>query len=439
MKAIKGHYFPHGMHVPDMKYLSADQPVERLPAPKSVAIALIQSAGKPSVPVVAAGDKVAIGQLIAKADGLISSDVFSSVCGTVIGIKEAPTATGGTETFIYIDNNGNTDTVNLPPLSAPSPEEIKQRIKDAGIVGLGGASFPTYVKVCPKTAVDTLILNGAECEPYLTCDHRIMLERTEEIVRGARYIAKALGVSKIMIGIEPNKPDCIEAFERFDDIQPVILRKQYPMGSEKHLIYVCTKRRVPIGKLPADVGCIVENVATTLAVCEAIESGKPLYERVLTVSGKAISRPKNLLVPLGTDFESIAIACGGSKESLKKIIRGGPMTGAALINNADYTRKATGGILYLDGTETEPYDATPCISCGKCADVCPMRLMPMQTSIYAEAGYFEKAAKYGGVLYCIECGSCAYACPAKRPLLQNIRKTKAEMKKEISVIRGGGK
>lgn len=429
MKAIKGHYFPHGVHIPDMKHLSKDCAITEAAIPAAVTIALSQSIGKPSIPVVRAGDRVKTGQLIAQADGAVSSNIFSSISGMVKEITELPNETGGSEVFIVIESDGLDEKAFLPPLDDPSPEAIVARVKEAGIVGLGGASFPTHIKISPKSPVDTLILNGAECEPYLTCDHRYMLEETDKIIRGARYIKKALGAQRILIGIEANKPDCISLFEKYDDVQPIILKKQYPMGSEKHLIYVATKRKVAPGKLPCDVGCVVENVATCGAVCDAIEEGKPLYERVITVSGKAIKEPNNLLVRLGTDFGTITSCCGGVKDSLVKIVRGGPMTGIALVTNKGYTRKASGGLLYLDETETSMLSPTPCLSCGKCADVCPMKLMPMQTSLYAEVHDYTRAYKLGGANNCIECGSCSYICPAKRPLIQNIRKAKFEYKR----------
>lgn len=412
-----------------MKYLSAGREIKVLPAPASVTIALAQSIGMPSVPTVAAGETVKMGQLIAKANGMVSSNIFSSVSGRVKEIAELPNETGGSETFIIIENDGKDDACFLPALHDPSPVEIIDRVQSAGIVGLGGASFPTHVKISPRTPVDTLILNGAECEPYLTCDYRLMLEQTDKIVRGARYLAKALNVRNILVGIEANKPDCIALFEKYDDIQPVILKKQYPVGSEKHLIYITTKRVVPLGKLPSDVGCAVSNVATCAAACEAIELGKPLYERVLTVSGRAIMSPENLLVRLGTGLDAISAFCGGVKDSLAKIVRGGPMTGTALVSNKGYTRKASGGFIYLSESETDILDPSPCLSCGRCADVCPMRLMPMQTSLYADAHDYKRASRLGGAAYCIECGSCAYICPAKRPLLQNIRKTKTEARR----------
>ena len=411
-----------------MKNIAKDAALEVLPMPETVAISTSQSLGRPATPVVSAGQTVKEGELIARAEGLISSDVFASICGTVTEIKTENGANGTDETFIAIKSDASGEKSYLPPLTDPSADEIKARIKDAGIVGLGGAGFPTAVKVAPKTPVDTLILNGAECEPYLTCDHRLMLEKADEIARGARYVAKALGVEKIIIGIEANKPDCIAVFEKYDDIQPVILKKQYPMGGEKQLIYVTTGRKVGIGKLPADVGVVVQNVATCYAVCEAVELGKPLYERVLTVSGKAVQNPKNLWVRVGTPVRSIIDYCGGESVTPKKVVQGGPMTGVALANYDNYTHKTTSGILLMTEKEAAAEEPTPCVNCGKCADVCPMHLMPMNTAFYAAANDFDAAAQYGQTMACIECGACEYICPAKRPLIQAIRKTKAALR-----------
>lgn len=428
MKAVKGKYYFGGVHPRAMKEISSAAALEVLPAPQVVAISTSQSLGNPALPVVEAGQTVRVGDVIAKADGLISSDVFASISGTVKEIKEIKGASGADEKYIFIESDGKNETNFMPPLSDPSAEEIKARIKDAGIVGLGGAGFPAAVKVSPKSAVDTLILNGAECEPYLTCDHRLMLEKAEEIAKGARLIAKALGVSKILIGIESNKPDCVKEFEKFDDIQPVVLKKKYPMGGEKQLIYAVTGKKVGIGKLPADVGVIVHNVATCYAVYEAVELGKPLIERVLTVSGKAVKEPKNLWVKVGTSVKDIINFCGGEAVTPKKVVSGGPMTGTALGSYDEYTHKTTSGILLMTEKEASADEPTPCINCGKCADVCPMHLMPMNTAFYAAAGDFDAAAKYGQTAACIECGACEYICPARRPLIQAIRKTKATIR-----------
>ncbi len=431
MKAVKGKYYFGGIHPKGKKELASSAPLEVMPTPQKVAVSLSQSLGKPAVACVSAGQSVKEGELIAKADGAISSNVFASISGTVEEIYEAEGAGGARETFISIkaaESDGG--KFLFPALENPSPEQIKERIAECGIVGLGGAGFPTAVKASPKTPVDTLIVNGAECEPYLTCDHRLMVEKADEIARGARYIAQALGVTAIIIGIESNKPDAIKCFEKYDDIKPVVLRKQYPMGGEKQLIYVTTGRKVGLGKLPADVGVIVQNVATCYAVCEAVELGKPLYERVVTVSGGAVKEPKNLWVKVGTSVKDVVEYCGGETSSPKKAVLGGPMTGTAIADYDGYTHKTTSGILLLDEKEAAADEPTPCLNCGKCADVCPMHLMPMNTAFYSAAGDFEAAAKMGNVSYCIECGACEYICPAKRPLIQAIRKTKAEIRKK---------
>lgn len=429
MKAVKGKFYFGGIHPKGNKF-AASAALEVMPAPETVAISVQQSLGKPAVPCVEVGQAVKKGEVIAKADGAFSSDVFASVSGTVTEIKDCPAASGGMEKHVFIKADGKEQNAFLPPLENADGEQIKQRIRDCGIVGLGGAGFPTAVKVAPKTPVDTLLVNGAECEPYLTCDHRLMIEKTDEIARGARYVAKALGVENIIIGIEANKPDAIAAFEKYDDIKVVILRKQYPMGGERQLIYVSTGRKVGAGMLTADVGVIVQNVATCYAVCEAVELGKPLFERVVTVSGKAVKEPKNIWVKVGTPVKDIVDFCGGEVSTPKKVIQGGPMTGTAMANYDAYTKKTTSGVLLLSEREAAAEEPTPCLNCGMCADVCPMHLMPMNTAFYSAAGDFEAAAKYGNVASCIECGACEYICPAKRPLIQAIRKTKAELRKK---------
>ena len=429
MKAVKGKIFFGGVHVRDEKQLACDKPTEVLPSPSQIAVCTHQSLGKPATVCVEKGQKVKEGQLIASADGVISSNVFASISGEVKDIVEMPAASGVKETYVIIAADGSADKQYMPPLAENADAQaIVARIRDAGIVGLGGAGFPTAVKVTPKVKVDTLILNGAECEPYLTCDHRLMIEHTDEIVRGARYIARVLGDVQIVIGIEGNKPDCIAAFEKYDDVKVVKLAKHYPVGSEKHLIYAVSGRKVGIGKLPADVGTIVQNVGTAFAVCQAVELGKPLYERCLTVSGRAVKEPKNLWVKVGTSVKDIVDYCGGEACEPKKVITGGPMTGVALANYDSYVNKTTGGVILMTEKEADTMRPTACLNCGKCADVCPMHLMPMQTAFYSAAGDFKTAAKLGNTMCCIECGACEYICPAKRPLIQAIRKTKAAVR-----------
>lgn len=429
MKAANGRLFFRGVHLRDKKSLSSAAAAEALAPVREVAIPLSQHIGKPALPAVEVGEKVKRGQLIGKADGYVSANVHASVAGTVKAIEARSDGRGGNVTCIVIERAEEDETEFLPPLNDPSAEAVLQRVQDAGIVGMGGAGFPTHVKLKPASPVDTLILNGAECEPYLTCDHRIMLEETDKIVRGAKYIAKAIGVTNIVIGIEKNKPDAIAAFES-TDLKVVALKKQYPMGSEKHLIYVCTGRKVRVGKLPADAGVIVQNVATALAVCSAVEEGKPLIERVVTVSGAGIEAPKNLICPVGAPMAALAEACGGIKDGAVKFVAGGPMTGAALTGLAGPVTKTSSGLLFLTAEETNADEPTNCINCGKCADVCPMHLMPMQTAFFTAAKEYENAEKYGGVLSCIECGACSYICPARRPLAQMIKTAKAELRKK---------
>lgn len=427
MKATKGKFFARGVHIRDEKALSADAAIERLANVAEVAIPLRQHIGKPAVPAIEVGATVKRGQLIGKADGFVSANVHASVAGAVKAVEERSDGKGGTGVHVVISCGETDETDFMPPLADASAEEIAQRIQDAGIVGMGGAGFPTSVKIKPRTKVDTLILNGAECEPYLNCDNRIMLEQRDQIVRGAKYLAKAIGVENIIIGIERNKPTAIATFEE-TDLNVVALKKQYPMGSEKHLIYCCTKRKVPLGGLPADAGVIVQNVMTALAVCEAVEEGKPLIERVVTVSGAGVNTPKNLLCPIGAPLSALAEACGGIKEEAVKYIAGGPMTGTALTGLEMPVTKTTSGLLFLTENETNTEEPTPCINCGKCAEVCPMKLMPMQTAFYTAAKEYENANKYGGVLSCIECGACTYICPARRPLAQSIKTAKAELR-----------
>ena len=426
LKAVRGRFFSRGAHVPDNKALTKDNPIEVIDAQDLVLISLGQHIGKPAEPVVNIGDEVFAGQLIGKETGFVSANIYSSVSGVVEGIEERPNPNGTKSTYVIIRNDKEYHTTTLLPMDNKDPQSIIARVREAGIVGMGGAGFPTAVKLAPKTPVDTLIINGAECEPYLTCDYRLMLEKTEEVVSGIRLLAKALNVTRIYVGIELNKPKAIELFEKYDDLQVVALKKRYPMGSEKHLIYSCTGRRVPVGKLPADVGCIVDNVATCLAVYEAVELNKPLYERAMTVSGRGCVSPKNLQVRNGTSYAYLIKVCG-EKENIDMYVAGGPMMGPAMLSTDVYTTKTSSGFLMLSNKEIDKNESGPCISCGRCANACPMKLLPMQIDFYTQAGDYEKADKIGGVSNCISCGSCAFVCPAKRELVQSITLCKAKL------------
>ena len=426
LKIKKGKPFFRGIHVPDRKELARDRAIEVFDAPSVATIALSQHIGKPSEPAVKAGDYVGMGQLIGKKSGFIGANIFSSVSGTVLGIEKRQSVNGITGDYVVIENDRLDKAVFLEPLKDREKETIISRITEAGIVGMGGAGFPVDVKLSPKTPVDTLVINAAECEPYLTCDFRLMVEKTEEVLIGIRLLAKALGVENICIGIEKNKPEAIELFSKAEDMQTVVLKKAYPMGSEKHLIYCCTGRKVPTGKLPADAGCVVQNIATAYAVYEAVEKNKPLYERVMTVSGDGAENPGNFLVRNGTSYSEISEKCG-VKENVKMFVSGGPMMGPAMLSTDVYTTKTSSGFLMLTEKEADTNAPTPCINCGACADVCPMKLLPMQIDFYTQAKKKKKAEKIGGVKNCISCGSCAYVCPAKCALVQSITLCKAKL------------
>ena len=427
---IKTKFFCRGVHIDDKKSLSAGCPIRDVAAPDSVAIALSQHIGKPAKPVVAVGDSVERGALIAEADGAVSANVFASVSGKVIAIERRPLPRGGETDCIVIENDGENREVSLKPLQEITPDSVRERVREAGIVGMGGAGFPTAVKLSPKTPVDTLIVNGAECEPYLTCDHRLMIEKTDEIAEGAKLLALALGVERVIVAIELNKPDAIAKFDGVDGVLVAELRKRYPMGSEKHLIYSCTGRRVPPGKLPADVGVIVENVATALAVYEAVKLGKPLVDRVMTVSGEGVKEPANLRVPLGTSYRYLLDVCGGETDDASTYIAGGPMMGATLLSTDFHTRKTDSGLLVLTARQASIAAPTACIHCGRCAEVCPMHLLPMDIDFYTLAGDYDMARDRGGVLNCIECGTCAYVCPANRALVQSIQMCKQKLREK---------
>lgn len=427
MSIRKGKNYLYGIHVPDMKHLSMDKPIEKMPAPAKVYVALSQHIGAPANPEVSVGDPVKKGQLVGRESGVVSANVYSPVSGTVTAIDDIVNGLGQKIKYVVIENDYKDEEILFEDVADYSSKSIIDRIRLAGIVGLGGAGFPTAVKLSPKSQLDTLVINGAECEPYLNCDYRLMLERTDDIYKGILHTAKALNLNKIIVGIEANKPEAIKCFEKYPDLEVVVLKKQYPMGSEKHLIYCTTGRKVPLGKMPFDVGCCVQNIKTMIAVYEAVELNKPLTEIVMTVSGNGITQAKNLKVAIGTPFSDIIEYCGGQKEGCSKLIAGGPMMGKALVSLTHYARKTDSGILVLEDKETSVAQPSNCINCAMCARNCPMRLMPMYIESFALAGDFKSAERYGA-MNCIECGSCAYNCPAKRALVQSISNAKAKIK-----------
>lgn len=429
MSILKPRKYKYGIHVADRKEITKDFPIEVMQAPEKVFLATSQHIGAPATPIVTVGEYVKKGQLIAKESGFVSANVYSSVSGTVESVTELKNGMGQVGTYVVINNDFKYDEILLPEIENLEKQTLIDRIRLAGIVGLGGAGFPTAVKLSPKTPVDVLIINGAECEPYLTCDYRLLIEKEKEVVEGILLTAKALGVQKIIIGIEANKPEAIELYSKYSEFDVVVLKRQYPMGSEKHLIYCTTGRKVKLGKLPADVGCCVQNVKTVIAVREAVKLNKPLTETVITVSGEAINNPKNVKVALGTPFDKIVEFCGGQKDNLRKYVAGGPMMGKALYNLSHYARKTDSGLLLLSTNETKECENSPtnCIRCGKCADNCPMRLIPSIMEYYVRNNEFDKADKLG-VMNCLECGSCAYNCPAKRPLVQSFSLAKSKIR-----------
>ncbi|MGI6394946.1 MAG: electron transport complex subunit RsxC [bacterium] len=420
-----------GIHPPDNKIASV-KPIEPLSIPKRVAIPLGQHLGAPAVPVVKKGDKVKVGTLIGKGEAFISANIHSSVSGEVFAIDTAVDTTGYKIKAVIIDTDGDEweeNIIRTPELDKEvelEPADIIAKIKECGIVGLGGACFPTHVKfmVPEGKKVDTLIINAVECEPYLTADHRIMLERTEEILVGVEIMKKALKVTKAFIGIEANKPDAIAKMEKAaadypgTEIQP--LKVQYPQGAEKQLIKAIVNREVPSGKLPLDVGCVVNNVGTALAIYEAVQKNKPLFERVVTVTGLKLDKTANYLVRIGTPIAFLIDAAGGIPEGTEKIISGGPMMGKTVANAETSVTKGTSGVVLLDKTLARRKKSYNCIRCAKCVFVCPMGLEPYLLEKLADKGRWEELEKLA-VTDCIECGSCSYTCPSSRPILDLIR------------------
>jgi electron transport complex protein RnfC len=428
--------FKGGTHPPHSKKATENLALERANDPKIVVIPMQQHIGAPCDPVVKVGDEVKVGQKIGEAKGFVSVPVHSSVSGKVIAV-EPRLYTGGMKVPCVIIESDMQNTVyeGIAPkgdLTGLSAEDIKNIIKDAGIVGMGGATFPTHVKLAPppEKNVDTVILNGAECEPYLTADHRLMLEQPEDVVFGLQALMKALGVKKGFIGIETNKPDAIEkiynAAQGCEGIEVVALKTKYPQGAEKQLIYACTGREVPSGGLPADAGVVVNNVGTAAAVSKAIKTGMPLIERIVTITGAGVNNPKNLIVKIGTLFSEVIEQCGGLKGNVGKVIAGGPMMGITQFSLDVPVIKGTSGILVLSEAEARLPEPSACIRCGKCVEACPINLMPVNISAYSLASRFEQAESFNA-LDCIECGSCSFVCPAKRPLVDSVRVAKREI------------
>ncbi|MDR1645821.1 MAG: electron transport complex subunit RsxC [Tannerellaceae bacterium] len=431
-----------GIHPPENK-LSAGKTVAILAPPPQVIIPLGQHIGAPAQAVVAKGDQVKAGTLLAKAAGFISAPIHSSVSGKITKIDQAVDASGYARPAIYIDVTGDEweETIDRSETirreCTLSSQEIVAKITAAGIVGLGGATFPTHVKLTPPpgSKAGILIINGVECEPYLTSDHALMLQRGEETLTGVSILMKAIGVDRAIIGIENNKPDAISHLRTlartFAGIEIMPLKVQYPQGGEKQLIDAVLRRQVRSGALPISAGAVVQNVGTAYAVYEAVQKNKPLFERIVTITGRGVANPSNFLVRIGTPIRYLIEAAGGLSGQTGKIIGGGPMMGKALVSADIPVAKGSSGILVLPREEAARKPSLPCIRCAKCVAVCPMGLNPTLLMTATEFVQWEMAEK-NYIVDCIECGSCSFTCPSHRPLLDYIRLGKGKV---MNIIR----
>ena len=433
---IMGKSFRGGIHPDDQKRYTASKPIEVAPVPEKVIIPVRQHIGAPCSPIVKVGDLVKKGQVIAEAQAFVSSPIHASTSGKVVEIAEYPHPGFGMCMAVVIESDGQDEWVEGLPLNRDwktlETKEIKEIIRQSGVVGMGGATFPTHIKMSPpaEKPIDTFILNGAECEPFLTADHRVMLEQSDKIVTGMQIAMKVLGVSKGYIGIEENKPDAIkaltEACNGIDGLEVVSLQTKYPQGAEKTLISVICGTEVPSGGLPMDVGVVVQNVGTAVAIADAVEKGIPLIERVTTVTGGAVAEPKNVLFRIGTTFAAAVALCGGFAVQPVKVIMGGPMMGMAQRTLDVPIIKGTSGILVLSESDVNISPERPCIRCGRCVDICPMGLVPSMLSILSQRGAYVVAKEQYNLFDCVECGSCVYVCPAKRNIVHYVKLAKAQ-------------
>lgn len=432
--------FKGGVHPYDGKELSKDVAVRKINPGKEVVIPVAQHIGAPAVPVVDIGDRVLKGQRIAEAEGFVSANVHSSISGTVKKIEKRLVPTGNKVLSIIIENDEKYEEMQYEVSGEPWTKEfIRETVKDCGVVGLGGACFPTHVKLTPKNEddIDYVIVNGAECEPYITSDYRRLVEQPKEVIEGLKIILRLFDHAKGVIAVENNKPDAIENLTKLtqneDRIEIASLKTKYPQGSERHIIYAVTKRKINSSMLPADAGCIVDNVDTVYNVYRAVKFHKPLTERIVTVSGDGISNPCNLEVPFGTSHQRLVEEAGGMDENTEKILSGGPMMGQAMFTLDVPVIKGSSALLALKYDEISHSVMTNCLNCGKCAQVCPEGLICAKLAQAAAANDMEGFIKMHG-MECIECGTCNYNCPANRNITQSVR----TMKKKVQAARRKG-
>ncbi len=431
--------FKGGVHPSDSKALSASKPIQDAPLLDTYKVIMHQNIGAPPELVVKKGDTVKKGELLAKAGGFVSVPLHAPTSGTIKAIDKCPGPTGMAVPAIEITADGEDEWGSpfepIADWANTDPAELKQRVWDAGIVGMGGAGFPAHVKLSPPEGktIDTLILNGAECEPYLTADHRIMLEQAENVVLGAAIIARILGLETAVIGVEENKPDAIAQLQEIAGKYNVRVQRlpvNYPQGAEKQLIYAITGREVPIGGLPMDVHCVVQNVASAVAVAEAVVKGRPSIDRITTVTGKPVVNPGNWRFRIGTPIEKALELVGGVNAQPAKLLLGGPMMGIAQSSLGVTVMKNTSGILLIAADEVSLYTSEPCIRCGRCVEVCPMSILPATISQAIENKRFDWAEELN-VMACIECGACSYVCPSHRPLNQHFKRGKIEIQAQL--------
>jgi electron transport complex protein RnfC len=450
---VFGVTFRHGVHPPESKSLTEHLPIRRMPFPSRIALPLRQHAGKPAKCLVRKGDRVERGDKIAAADGFMSVPIHASAAGTVAEIGWWPHPDGSMAETVIVDVAPHSPQIPRPRLVPDwhglTPDEVRKAVQEGGVVGLGGAAFPTHVKLAPPKdlPIEWLLVNGAECEPYLTTDHRVMVEYPERVHFGIRIMMQCLGVKRAVIGVEMNKPDAIEALERTKpsdlDVTVQGLVVKYPQGAEKMLIQVVTGREVPSGKLPMHVGCVVQNVGSIATIAEIFETGLPLVERVVTVTGPGVKKPSNLIVPVGSMLGDVLGFCGGLADDAAEIIFGGPMMGSSQPDLRTPITKGVSGVTVLTVNEVKPKKTYPCIRCGHCLEACPIFLNPSALGILAQAGRYDEMQERFHLQDCMLCGSCSYVCPSNIPLSQMFALSKMGLRKQQAAAKAkaqdGGK